>query len=218
NSIDSQLMPGACTVICAAGFAARALSANAAPSPRKFVLNVLSVTWRPPIVSVDSLCSSPSTVRVSSTNVARSTLPRSTSWTDRVDGMSIRCVVSRFPAYMRSAMIASSSTSAQKPMVRNGRPGGDGSCGPRPPPRSPRVPRSRRSSSPSLWKVFTPLLLQNAHVGQVAVALGGIHAVADHELVSDGPSLVVHRHGDLPARRLVEQCRHLDARRPAGFQ
>src|SRR6516164_9320950 len=108
-------------------------------------------------------------------------------------------------------MIASSSTSAQKPMVRNGRPGGEGSCGPRP-------PRSPRSSSPSLWKMFTLLFLQNAHVGQVAVALGGVHAVADHEFLPDRPSLVVHRHRDLPAWRLVEQRCHLDARRPAGFE
>src|ERR1041385_6140486 len=100
-------------------------------------------------------------------------------------------------------MIASSRTRAQKPMVRKGRPGGEGSCGPRPP-RSPRWPRSRRSSSPSLWKMFTRLLLQNAHVGQVAITFGGVHAVADHEFVADRPSLVVHGHGDLPARRFVQ--------------
>src|SRR5262245_13882729 len=217
NNIDSQLIPGACTVICAVGFAVRALSASAAPSPRKFVLNALSVTDLPPTVSVVSVRSSPSTVRVSSTNVARSMLPFSTSCTNRVYGMSIRCAVSRFPAYMRYAMIASSRTRAQKPMVRNGRPGGVGSCGPRPP-RSPREPRSRFSSSPSLWNVFTPLLLQNAHVGQVSVPLSRVHAVTDHEFVPDRPSLVVHRYGDLPARGLVEQRCHLDARRATGFE
>src|SRR5262245_21119620 len=100
-------------------------------------------------------------------------------------------------------MIASSSTRAQKPIVRNGRPGGEGSCGPRPP-RSPREPRSRRSSSPSLWNLFTRLLLQNAHVGQVSITFGSVHAIADHEFVPDRPALVVHGHGDLPARDLVQ--------------
>src|SRR5512141_1271429 len=132
--------------------------------------------------------------------------------------MSMRCVVSRLPAYIRYATSASSSTSAQNAMVRNGRPGGEGSCGPRPPP--PLSPRGLpRRSSPSLRKIVTLLrLLENAHVGQIAVALGGVHAVPDHELVPDRPSLVVHRHRDLPARDLVEQRRHLDAGGTARFE
>src|SRR5947208_3981342 len=134
--------------------------------------------------------------------------------------MSMRCDVSRLPAYIRYATSDSSSTSAQNAMVRNGRPGGDGSPGPRPPlsPRGPPRPR-RSSSSPSLWKMFTRLcLLENAHVGQIPIALGGIHAVPDHKLVADRPSLVVHRDGDLPTGSLVEERRHLDARGPTGFE
>src|SRR5258705_3514555 len=135
--------------------------------------------------------------------------------------MSMRCDVSRLPAYIRYATSDSSSTSAQKAMVRNGRPGGEGSCGPRPPPLSPRCPpRPRRSSSsPSRLKMFTRLcLLENAHVGQVSVALGGVHAVPDHELIADRPSPVVHGDGDLPAWDLVEERHHLDAGRPPGFE
>src|SRR6516165_6193818 len=113
-------------------------------------------------------------------------------------------------------MIASSRTRAQNPIVRKGRPGGEGNCGPRPP-RSPRWPPPRRSSSPSLWNLFT-LLLQNAHVGQVAITLGGVHAITDHEFVPDGPSLVVHRNLDLPARGLVQERCHLDAGGAPGFE
>ena len=101
NSTDSQFTPGACTMTCAFGFAARVFSASNAPSPRKFVLNDFTGTLRPATVSVTSAFNSPSTVRVSSTNVTLSRLPFSTSCTKRAYGMSIRCDVSRLPAYMR---------------------------------------------------------------------------------------------------------------------
>src|SRR5262249_60839995 len=59
-------------------------------------------------------------------------------------------------------------------------------------------------------------LLEDAHIGQVAIALGRVHAVAHDELIADAPARVVDRHLDLAAGDLVEQRGDPHTRGAAG--
>src|ERR1700680_4651729 len=50
----------------------------------------------------------------------------------------------------------------------------------------------------------------NADVRQVAIALGVIQSIADHELIGNLEAHVITFDGHFPARGLVEKCRDLE--------
>src|SRR6476620_10762151 len=79
------------------------------------------------------------------------------------------------------------------------------------------APRKPRVHQP-LMRSRDQIRVQNAYIREVAVPLGEIEAVADHELVRDLEADIPHRNVDLAARGLRQKGADLEGRRLTRFQ
>src|SRR6478736_2221032 len=79
---------------------------------------------------------------------------------------------------------------------------------------TPRKPRVHKR----LMRSGDQIRVQNAYIWEVAVPLGEIEAVADHELVRDLEADVAHRNVDLAAAGLGQEGADLERGRLAGLQ